>query len=177
MKKTIKTIFAVAGIMGIVLLARYFYQKPGIVNGDEAPLINGMSHQGNGVDLISLRESYVLIDFWGSWCGPCRKANADIRSLYEEYHDKQFIDGRHFHVFSIGIETDSAAWIQAIESDRLFWAHHISTMNRFDSEWAKAYGVRNIPATFLVDPRGIVIGVNSSDMEIRNILNKRLKYD
>ena len=50
-------------------------------------------------------------------------------------------------------------------------------MNRFDSEWAKAYGVRNIPATFLVDPRGIVIGVNSSDMEIRNILNKRLKYD
>src|SRR5690606_4855335 len=89
MKKTIKTILAVAVIMGVILLARYFYQKPGIVNGDEAPLITGISYQGNGVDLISLRESYVLIDFWGSWCGPCRKANADIRSLYEEYHDKQ----------------------------------------------------------------------------------------
>lgn len=177
MKNLIKTIAAIAAIMGIILLARYYYHKPGIVNGDEAPLIQGVSYQGNKIDLISLRGSYVLLDFWGSWCGPCRKANPELKLLYEEYHDKKFKDGNQFHIYSIGIEQDSSPWLNAIEADQLFWPHHQSSLNNFDSEWAIAYGVRSIPSTFLIDPSGIVIAVNAGDIKIRNILNKRMKYD
>jgi thiol-disulfide isomerase/thioredoxin len=166
-------IVLVAGI----IIGKYFYNKPGLINGDNAIEISGKGLHGQTISLEALRGSYVLIDFWGSWCGPCRKENPAIRKLYDELNGSIFNDGAEFHILSIGIEKDSASWINAINKDGLNWEIHISEIAYFDSPIAKSYGVRSIPAKFLVDPLGKIIGVNQTPEEIGSILRKRVKKD
>jgi peroxiredoxin len=114
-----------------------------------------------------LGKGYVLIDFWASWCGPCRRENPNIVKVYNEYKDKGF------DVFSVSLDKDKAAWIKGIEDDHLTWTH-VSDIAFWDSAPARLYGVRAIPANFLVDKEGVIVARNLSGEELEGKLAELL---
>ena len=118
--------------------------------GDEAINIVGDTPDGKKMDLKSLRGKYVLIDFWASWCGPCRRDNPHVVKLYNKYKDKGF------DILGVSLDNNKAKWEAAIEKDQLKW-HHISDLKGWSSTLAKPYGVRGIPYTVLVDKEGKIL--------------------
>ena len=123
-------------------------------DGDLAPEIVMNDPDGNPLALSSLRGKIVLIDFWASWCAPCRKENPNVVKTYEEYKDKGFT------VYSVSLDQDKNAWVKAIENDNLVWPNHVSDLKGWENEAAQAYGVNSIPATFLLDRNGKIIDSN-----------------
>ena len=122
--------------------------------GDLAPELNYANPDGDFISLSSLRGNVVLIDFWASWCGPCRMENPNVVKTYEEYKDKGFT------VYSVSLDTDKNKWIQAIEADNLSWPNHVSDLKGWQSAAAAKYKVNSIPATFLLDQNGNIIDQN-----------------
>jgi peroxiredoxin len=118
--------------------------------GQEAPEISVSNPDGKIVSLSSLRGNIVLIDFWASWCGPCRKENPNVVKLYEKYHSKGF------EVFSVSLDKSREAWIKAIADDHLTWTH-VSDLGYWKSAPALLYGVSSIPFTVLIDRNGKII--------------------
>lgn len=117
---------------------------------------------GKKVSLRNFRGQYVLVDFWASWCGPCRKENPNIIKAYEKYHDKGF------EVVAISLDDKRAPWIKAIHTDKLPWKH-LSDLKGWKSDLAIEYGIRSIPASFLVDKEGKIIAKNlrGKDLEAK----------
>ncbi|MCU0339370.1 MAG: AhpC/TSA family protein [Spirosomaceae bacterium] len=126
----------------------------GIQIGDVAPEIALNSTQNQPVSLSSLRGKVVLIDFWASWCGPCRMENPNVVRVYNRFKDKGF------EIYSVSLDRDKNAWVQAIGKDGLVWPSHVSDLKYWKSVAAQAYGVNAIPATFLLDKDGKVIAKN-----------------
>ena len=122
----------------------------GVNEGAMAPEINLATPEGPNLALSSLRGKYVLIDFWASWCGPCRRENPNVVKTYAAYKDKGF------EIFGVSLDQDRAAWLKAIESDQLVWKH-VSDLKYWSSAGAQAYQVNSIPQTFLLDKEGRII--------------------
>lgn len=104
--------------------------------------------------LSSLKGKYVLIDFWASWCGPCRQENPNVVNVYNRYKDKGFT------ILSVSLDNSKERWLGAIQQDGLTWPNHVSDLKGWQSEAAALYAVRGIPATFLIDKEGIIIAKN-----------------
>jgi peroxiredoxin len=121
--------------------------------GSIAPEIELPDPDGNIIKLSSLRGNYVLIDFWAAWCGPCRKENPNVVRMYHKYRDKGF------EIFGVSLDRKHEDWIKAIDSDGLIWTH-VSDLKYFNSEAAKTYNINAIPATYLIDQEGKIIGKN-----------------
>lgn len=119
------------------------------------------------VSLSSFKGKYVLIDFWASWCGPCRAENPNVVNAYNQYKDKNFT--------VLGISLDNPgkkdAWLAAIEKDQLHWTQ-LSDLNGWNNAVAKQYGIRSIPQNFLVDPNGKIIGKNLRGEELHQKLKE-----
>ena len=124
-----------------------------VKEGQDAPEITLNNADGKPVKLSSLRGKYVLIDFWASWCGPCRQENPNVVRTYNKFK------GKNFEIYGVSLDRDRDAWLKAIEKDQLAWIH-VSDLKFWNSEGAQTYGVRGIPATFLVDPKGKIIAKN-----------------
>jgi len=136
--------------------------------GEDAPDISLPDPQGKTRSLSSLKGNIVLLDFWASWCGPCRKENPRVVDIYKRYKDKGFT------VFSVSLdgfdsrspspqnakETAMSQWKNAIQQDGLIWENHVSDLKKWDSAPAATYGVRAIPQTFLLDKNGKIAAVN-----------------
>lgn len=114
-------------------------------------------HQGN----------VLLIDFWASWCGPCRQANPEVVEIYNTYHDQGF------EILGVSLDRDSASWVQAIADDQLTW-QHISDLKYWNSEGAELYGVPAIPHTVLIDREGIISAKNLHGDELREAIESLL---
>ncbi len=129
--------------------------------GNAAPEISLKNPEGKTVTLSSLKGKYVLIDFWASWCGPCRKENPNVVRLYKEYKDKGFT------VLSVSLDDDAAAWKRAISEDNLLWPNHVSDLQKWNSSMPKLYGFEGIPYTVLVDKQGNIIarGLRGAELE------------
>jgi peroxiredoxin len=121
--------------------------------GQAAPEISLNNPDGKAVSLSSLRGKYVLIDFWASWCGPCRQENPNVVRMYNKFK------GKNFEIFGVSLDKSKEKWIEAIQKDELSWVH-VSDLQYWQSAGAQAYGVQSIPATFLIDPTGKVIAKN-----------------
>jgi peroxiredoxin len=121
------------------------------IPGNEVPDITQNDPYGNSRSLSSLRGNVVLIDFWASWCRPCRAENPNVVKLYNKYHK----DG--FDVFSVSLDKTKDKWIAAIEADGLVWKNHVSDLKYWQSEAAQLYNVSSIPFTVLIDREGKVI--------------------
>ncbi|UGU14730.1 AhpC/TSA family protein [Sinomicrobium kalidii] len=106
--------------------------------------------EGNPVSYADFRGQYVFIDFWASWCGPCRAENPNVLKAYNEYKDKNFT------VLGVSLDDDEARWKKAIEEDSLPWVQ-VSDLKGFDNVISGYYGIRGIPSTLLVDPEGKII--------------------
>jgi len=121
--------------------------------GAEAPDIALPNPNGNLVRLRSLRGKYVLIDFWASWCRPCRAENPNVVRMYNEYASESF------EILAVSLDKTRSAWLKAIEQDGLPWIH-ISDLKSWNNQAAKTYQINSIPATYLIDPKGKIIAKN-----------------
>jgi thiol-disulfide isomerase/thioredoxin len=143
--------------------------------GMPAPNITLKNPDGKNYSLADLKGKVVLLDFWASWCGPCRKANPHVVELYQKYKDKGFtvfsvsldgIDNRSKarypteEQFQAGLDQSKKNWLAAIEKDQLTWPYHVSELTKWDTQSARQYGVSGIPKTFLIGRDGNILAVN-----------------
>ena len=122
--------------------------------GETAPEIALKNPEGKVIKLSSLRGKVVLIDFWASWCGPCRKENPNVVRVYNLYKDKGFT------VYSVSLDKDAEAWKRAIKSDGLIWPNHVSDLLMWNTPMVQLYGFSGIPYTVLIDKKGKIIETN-----------------
>lgn len=134
--------------------------------GKMAPEITLPRPNGEMLSLSSLKGKYVLVDFWASWCGPCRRENPNVIKLYNQYKDKGFT------VFSVSLDENKDAWLGAIAADGLVWPNHVSDLQRWNSSIVQAYQIQGIPHTVLVDPTGKIMDVGLRGTQLEQKLNE-----
>jgi len=123
--------------------------------GGKAPAFTANTPKGGKLSLKDAMGEYTIIDFWASWCGPCRRENPNVVRVYNKYHDK----GLNIISVSLDKAGQKDRWIKAIKKDKMDW-FHVSNLQFWQDPIAKQYGVRSIPATFLLDKNGIIIAKN-----------------
>jgi len=121
----------------------------------EAEIIDGET-----ITLSSLRGQLVLIDFWASWCPPCREENPHLVKLYKKYKDTNFVNGKGFTILGISLDRNEKAWKDAIQKDGLTWPLQVCDLEGARSPIATQYKISAIPASFLLDQNGVIIGTN-----------------
>lgn len=136
--------------------------------GNMAVDIQGLDPDGKNISLMEIKGKVTLIDFWASWCGPCRKENPNVVKMYNKYHAKGF------EILSVSLDEKAESWKAAIMKDGLIW-HHVSDLKGWKSDYATAYGIQAIPQTILLDSEGKIIGRNVMGEELDNMLMELLK--
>jgi thiol-disulfide isomerase/thioredoxin len=158
----------IIGSLVIVAYIFYQYRQPRFGSGELAPDFEVALLNGERVRLSDLKGKYVLLQFWGSWCGPCRRENPELVKIYQEFHNKGF------EIFSIGIEQNPRAWQSAIQQDGMVWKYHSMESGEFNGGLALQYNIKSIPATFLLNPEGQIMGVNLQPVYIARMLKEKI---
>ena len=125
--------------------------------GNVAPDLKFNNPDGKELTLSSNRGYYVLVDFWASWCGPCRNENPNVVATYNKYKDSKFKGAKGFKIFSVSLDRDHDAWLAAIKKDGLAWPDHCSDLKGWQSAACGTYGVNSIPTNFLLNSDGVII--------------------
>jgi len=137
--------------------------------GSEAPEITMSQPNGEVISLSDFRGQYVLIDFWASWCGPCRRENPNVKKVYDKYHEKGF------EILGVSLDKAMQPWLNAIGQDGLEW-RHVSDLKFWSSPVVAEYQVTGIPHTVLVDPKGIIVAKNlrgeALDLKLAQLLGE-----
>ena len=140
----------------------------GTAGGSIAPELAFPNPDGQIMKLSDLRGKVVLLDFWASWCRPCRNANPGVVAIYNKYKDSGF------DVFSVSLDRDKNSWKNAIAADKLDWPNHVSDLKQWASAAAALYGVHSIPTTYLIDKNGRIVAKNLHGAELENKIKELL---
>ena len=141
--------------------------------GDKAPELALKNPKEEVLKLSSLKGKYVIIDFWASWCGPCRRENPNLVKTYNKFKNQKFENGNGLEVYSVSLDKKFRSWLKAMTDDKLFWEYHVSELKGWQSDGAALYGVRSIPQTFIVDGNGIIVAINLKGEDLNNFLNSK----
>ncbi|WP_214070541.1 TlpA disulfide reductase family protein [Mucilaginibacter sp. dw_454] len=133
--------------------------------GHKAPDFTIKDLDGKPIKLSDYKGKYVMLDFWASWCGPCRAENPNVVKAYAAYKDKGF------NILGISLDLNKPEWQRAIETDKLTWKHG-SDLERFDGPTEHLYHIEGIPSNFIIDPQGIIVAKNVQGEALEDFLNK-----
>jgi len=162
----------------VIVMGRFVYMLPSVDNGQASPSISGTLLNGEAFDLKDLRGQYVLVDFWGSWCGPCLVEMPGIKALHEKYKDSKFKEADGFVILNIALEKKEASWKKAIDRLKLTWKYHLvdltSSFKFVDAPIAMEFGVKQVPSKFLLDRNGVIISVNESVETLDKFLGEQI---
>ncbi len=146
----------------------------GLEIGKMAPDLAFSSPDDKVITLSSLRGKLVLVDFWASWCLPCRMENPNIVKVYKKYKDGNFTEGKGFDIYSVSLDTKRSRWTTAIEEDGMVWESHVSDLKGWYSDAAKIYQISAIPCNFLINGDGVIIALNlraeTLESEIKSLM-------
>jgi peroxiredoxin len=161
-KQFVQKFESTTDVASIDRLKTQMEQAKSFIPGGNAPEIEMKTREGEMMKLSDLRGKVVLIDFWASWCGPCRKENPNVVRVYNKYKSSGF------EILGVSLDRTKDKWEAAIEKDGLTW-HHVSDLKGWQNEAAQTYGVRSIPHTVLVDQKGKIIARNlrGSTLELK----------
>ena len=145
--------------------------------GEPAPELKFEDPSGNTLELGKItRGRVVLLDFWASWCRPCRTANPKLVAMYERYKEKEFKSAKKgFTIVSVSLDQNKEAWVKAIADDKLVWEYHMSDLGGWQSKAASIYGIEFVPQAFLVGPDGKVLAKYMMAEKAEADLQKLLK--
>lgn len=159
---------AIVLLAAAFVFAWYKYRQPRFIAGERAPDFTVTLADGQTTRLSDLQGKYVLLQFWGSWCGPCRAENPELTAIYRKF------GSQGFEILSVAIEQSPQAWKRAIERDELTWRYHTMESADFGGPVTKLFNIKAIPATFLINPDGVIMGVNLMPDQIAKTLSQYL---
>ena len=147
------------------IIVNTFILNAQIKVGDKLPAITLKSSSNSDVNLTSFQGKYILIDFWASWCGPCRLGNKKLVKLHNE------VSPDKIEIIGISIDTDTNKWLKAVEKDKIKFTQLIDSKG-FDAETAIQFGVEELPSKFLFNEEGVLIAKNPTEEEIIKLIEK-----
>ena len=152
----------------MIRLRKWIEKNKTTMVGSIAPQFTQADTSGKPLALKTLQGNYVLLDFWASWCHPCREQNPSLVKLYEKYK------GKGFTILGVSLDSKKESWLMAIRQDKLKW-NHVSDLHFWDNEAAKLYGITSVPQNFLLDPNGKIIAKNLHEQDLELMLDEAYK--
>ena len=152
-----------------------YSQEIGTNIGDKAPMLSYNNPNGEQMSLSDIKNKLILIDFWASWCGPCRRENPNLVDAYKKYNKTKFKEGNGFEIYSLSLNKKQEAWVKAINQDQLFWEYHVSDLGGWQSEGSQKYGIRSVPSNVIVNGKGIIIAKNLKGQALHRFLDSQKK--